>query len=285
MILFADLPGTEEIPQFVGEAACQQAVSGIQVVIGLEMPRDEQPALEAFLEGPGKDEDRAHLLARAFWRRSQQDGHSSAAVLELIEYARELKANGKPVTLFAYDEPTAQASERDAAMARNISAWRQHATNALFLILSSGAHAHFTPPRSWEDVMPMAVHLRRSEKRLVSLAPAYEGGMAWNCHGPGPEKIQCGAHPVYGTYSPPRRPPSYVPQPSNSAERHQRFVSLWPRPSRDGFQGIFYVGTVTAAPPAIEHGKKGAKEWTRIPGRTAWERDSWARTDFSTAQK
>ncbi|HME92171.1 MAG TPA: hypothetical protein VKE49_12160, partial [Myxococcaceae bacterium] len=141
-----------------------------------------------------------------------------------------------------------------------ISAWREHATNAVFLILSAGTNVHFAQPRSSEGAMPIAVQLRRSEKWLVSLAPAYEGGMAWNCQGPGPDKIECGAHPVHGTYSPARPSPSYIPQPSNSAPPQQRFVSLWPQPSRDGFNGIFYVGRVTAAPPAAEPGKKTAKE-------------------------
>ncbi len=284
MVLFADLLGTEEIPQFAAEAGCQQAVTGIQVFIGLEIPREEQPALEAFMESPGKEDDRARLLEREFWRRAHQDGRSSAAVLELIEYARELKSNGRPVALFAYDESMAQGPERDSAMARNISAWREYAPNALFLVLSGSAHARAGRPRSWDDGMPMAAHLRRSERWLVALTPAYEGGMAWNCQGPGAEKIHCGAHPVYGRYPLPRHH-TYLPGPSDSRPQHQRFVTLWPRPSPDGFQGVFYVGTVTASPPAVEPGKKNPKEQAWIPDRPASERSPWSLGNVTADQK
>lgn len=255
LILFADLPGTEEIPQFVGEAACHQAISGIQVVIGLEIPRDEQQALEAFLEGPGKDEDRARLLGRGFWRRANQDGRSSVGTMELLEYARELKANHRPVTAFAYDEPSAQGAERDAAMARNISAWREHHPSALFLVLSGSAHVSMRGPRSWEDRMPMAVHLRKIERWLVTLTPGYEGGWVWSCLGPDSDRINCGVHPVYGRYTP-SRPHTYLPGPGDVRPEHDRFVSLWRRPSPDGYQGVYFVGPLSASPPAIESEKR-----------------------------
>src|SRR4030088_3230710 len=42
MLLFVDLPGTEQIPDFISDAACQVAEAGRLVFVALDIPEQEQ---------------------------------------------------------------------------------------------------------------------------------------------------------------------------------------------------------------------------------------------------
>ena len=242
-LLLADVPGSEQIPDFISDAACHQAESGMGVFIGLEIPGQEQPRLDEFLHSAGTDGDRARLLEGEFWQRPEQDGRSSEAVLQLIDDVRQMIQHGYRVVVFAYDASPDQGADRNAAMAENIAAAREHAPpDALFLVLAGTARL-FTPAGEMRE--PLAAHLRRQERWLTSLTPAFEDGSAWTCEGPTSSEIQCGAHPIRGR----RGGPSWAS--AGPAGANNRFIAKWPRPS-DGVQGSYYVGALTASPPALD---------------------------------
>ncbi|HKD39156.1 MAG TPA: hypothetical protein VKB87_02610 [Myxococcaceae bacterium] len=243
MILLADVPGSEQIPDFISDAACRQAESGMGVFIGLEIPEEEQSRIDEFLHSAGTDGDRARLLESEFWQRPEQDGRSSRAVLQLIDDVRQMIHSGYRVALFAYDASPDQGTDRNAAMAENIEAAREHAPpDALFLVLAGTARL-YTPAGEMRE--PLDAHLRRKERWLTSLTAAFEDGSAWTCEGPTSSEIQCGTHAVRGR----RGGPSWA---SSGGGANHRFVARWPRPSPDGVQGSYYLGALTASPPALD---------------------------------
>lgn len=88
-LVFGEIHGTQEIPRFVGDVACRAGPQAL-VTVGLEVRRDEQRRIDAFLASQGAPADTQGLLAGPFWRRTDQDGRSSQAMLELFERSSDV---------------------------------------------------------------------------------------------------------------------------------------------------------------------------------------------------
>ncbi len=243
MLLLADIPGTEQIPDFASDAACRQAESGMSVFVGLEIPEQEQSRLDEFLHSGGAEADRARLLGGNFWRRREQDGRSSKAVLQLVDDIRQMIHQGYRVTAFGYDASRNQGADRNAAMAENIEAWRERAPDGLFLVLEGSGRVGGGTGSAHQ---PLRAHLQRKERWLTSLAVAFEGGTAWTCEGPSPQQIQCAAHAIRGQH-----PGPFPLARTGPRDPHERFVTKWRERTPDGRQGLYYVGRLTASPPAV----------------------------------
>jgi hypothetical protein len=109
-VLVGEAHGPEEIPALVGHLAAMR-VEAAPLLVALELPQTEQPALDAWLDSDGGKDARARLLGRPFWQRNRQDGRSSSAMLDLLERLRALRAGGRPLTLLAYDAGDGPAQE------------------------------------------------------------------------------------------------------------------------------------------------------------------------------
>ena len=53
VLMVGDLHATRETPRLAAELTCTLARSGAPVTLAIEMPRDEQPALEVYLDSDG----------------------------------------------------------------------------------------------------------------------------------------------------------------------------------------------------------------------------------------
>jgi hypothetical protein len=231
LVLLGELHGTSEIPRFVGDLACEGSLGKSGVHLGLEISRDEQPRIDSFLASAGDPRDYRALLEGKFWRRPFQDGKSSRAMLELLDSIRRLKGSGARIDVFLFDL-AGPAQDRDAEMAKKILAVRtQAAPNDLFLILTGSVHAmkkRITIGTT--ELVPMAFSLAEAGARVTSLVNVYPPGTAWACTGPGTEA--CGSRPISG-----------------KARGDARFIELTGGDER-GYDGTFYVPSLTASPPA-----------------------------------
>jgi hypothetical protein len=223
------------------------------VIVAVEIPEQEQSRLDEFLHSGGSEADRARLLEGEFWRRPQQDGRSSRAVLQLLDDLRQMIHDGYSVTAFAFDASPGQGADRNAAMAENIEARREHAKDALFVVLSASAHL----PGGGGSASSLLARLAQKERSLTSLAVAFDGGAAWTCSGPSPDQIKCGAHSMRAHHPGPMR---FLPE-----GPHARSITRWPHPTPDGDQGAYYLGIVSASPPAVQssHSTRSAKKLLR----------------------
>lgn len=106
VVLIGEVHGTCEFPQLVGRLVELAADRGVPVLVGLEMPISEQPAIDGFLAGEGGPGDVEALTASSFWHRPPEfdDGRAGAGLIDLFTTARRA-ASGGTVRVFAFDLP------------------------------------------------------------------------------------------------------------------------------------------------------------------------------------
>jgi hypothetical protein len=220
--LLGEIHGTAEIPSFVGAIACE-ATQGHPVLIGLEIPEEMNQAFAVYLASEGSDLDRGALLAHRFW--TLEDGRASQAMLGLLETLRRLSRDGKAVEVFGFDGSFSNGEARDVGMAANIveRLMSSGTEDAVVLILTGNLHAR-TADERW-----MGWHVSREFPWLTSLNTAYSGGTAWVCTSEG-----CGPRSLTGR---------------NRGD--SVFVERSSEPDGNGYHGTFYVGPVSASPPAM----------------------------------
>ena len=230
MILLGELHGLEAVPAFAIDLACRFAANGKAVVLALEIPRQEQDRIDAFLASKGGPPNEAALLDGAFWRREFQDGRSSRARLALLDAARALRAKGLPLRIVAVDDAAVPGPARDSAMAAGLLASRRPGETAVLLV--GDLHARTKPGAPWNpNILWAGVHLRAQEPKLVSLVNRFLGGEAWVCSGNAPS--DCGLKTVNGRGGAP-------------GFRIERFAAT----DSIGFDGLFDIGPATPSLPA-----------------------------------
>lgn len=151
VLLVGEIHGTVETPMAVADLA-QQLAGERPVIVGLEIWRSEQPAIDRYVDSAGTQEDRARLIASEFWTRDYQDGRSSQAMVDLLERLRVL-ALKDDVRVLAFDEEpdaSADGAARDAAMAERISGALNEQPDALALILAGNFHTRVQASAPWD---------------------------------------------------------------------------------------------------------------------------------------
>jgi hypothetical protein len=234
LLLFGEMHGTREEPQAFGDAVCQAALAGREVLVGLELPLAEAGYLQQILAAPGEPAAAALLASMPFFTRDYQDGRSSQAMAELIFRLRRLQAAGLNVDLFPFDPAVAES--RDRVMAGHIGAARVAHPEALILVLTGNLHARKSVGTPWDPGQAlMGRHLLHAGHEPVSLRFSAAGGTAWYCTGS--TTADCGERPVAG------RPGGNAPS-----------FRMEDKDMPEGYDGILAVGPVSASPPAATLG-------------------------------
>jgi hypothetical protein len=230
-LVFGEVHGTREVPEFVGAYLCAAALQGRKITLAIEFPASEQASIDAFMASQGTAQDNASLSAGAFWRRPLQDGRSSVDMLHLLENIRSLRAGGADIRVVAVDTDL-QSRRREAAIAGNLRSTLGRHAGRQVLALIGGLHAIRAKGRRGDPDYESAVYLL-ADQRPLALTVGTAGGSAWVCRGVTP--AACGATPwdINKVDPAPAAPLSLVP------------------PSAQ-FDGVFYVGATTASPPAIQ---------------------------------
>ncbi|MEZ5407717.1 MAG: hypothetical protein R2761_06815 [Acidimicrobiales bacterium] len=193
VVLIGELHGTNEFPRLVGRLVEVAAGQGLAVLVGLEVPRSEQPAIDAFLAGDGRPDDVEALTASPFWRREPKydDGRAGLGLIELFTTARAAAA-AAAVQVFGFDQPWAvegtvaspeQAAiwsmPRDEFMAQTaaaaIEAWHASQAAPFTVLLAGNMHTRvvrypgFSEPHLAELLVERFPH-------LVTLDGNWSGG-------------------------------------------------------------------------------------------------------------
>ena len=243
VVLFGEEHGTQESPQVFGEAVCSVADSRQAVRVGLEIEPKNQAIFDAFLASPGAPPDVSALMAAPFWSREMEDGKSSQAMVALLERMRQLRAQGLPIDVFLFDLGPGQAIvERDRGMAENIESQVRAHPEAVTLALTGDLHAFKAPGSPWDpNYRAMGWHLVQDGVRVQSLGPSYPAGTAWVCGG------QPGTAPV--CESRPMRAGPVLPSGRRTG------IELLPEPSKQGYDGLYAIASMTASLPARTESK------------------------------
>jgi hypothetical protein len=240
MVLIGEQLGTREVPATVGDLACEAAQAGLGVTVGLAIPTKEQERIDAYLASKGSPADQDALLSGNFWRKLQQDGRGSRAVMDLIDRARALRAAGRSVSVVAFDTDTDHGSARDARMARAVLNSHSARPKDVFLVLAGNAHTRLVADADWnEDFVPMSKHLVEVVRDLKILEVGYAQGRRWGCDLDANGEMECN---VMGITPGPRveiRPETPVG------------IRMLPELDDEGFHGFLDVGALSASLPAI----------------------------------
>jgi hypothetical protein len=234
-LLFGEVHGVRELPAFFGEAVCTTAASGLQVEVGLEIPRTDQAGVDAFLQSQGAPSDVESLIASSFWSRDFQDGRSSQARVDLLERLRVLIAQGLPLHVFLFDVDVAsEQAQREKAMADSIAAQARLHSQALTMVLVGEVHAWKTKGAPWDaDFVPMGLQLAESGLEVHSLGRSTPAGTAWVCTGVSAADCTERDTKAFGGWS----------------SAHSG-IELLSEPSARGYDGMYATPTLTASPPA-----------------------------------
>ncbi|WNG51539.1 ChaN family lipoprotein [Archangium minus] len=239
VLLLGELHGTQEVPRFIAQSACQAAANGTPVTVGLELPVVQQERVATFLRSAGTEDDWLKLMEAPFWRNPYQDGRSSEAMANLLEQLRQLRARGLDVDVFVFDHPGSKGQAHEDAMAATVLSHVRQAQGRFFLVVSGNIHPRTVQGLPWDaSHKPMGLLLTAQLKNVVALDMAYNSGSAWICAAEASnQRLECGVRPARG---------------KDNGDRF--FVHLFERPNKDGYHGIFYVGPVTASIPAVNRG-------------------------------
>jgi hypothetical protein len=233
--LLGEFPGTREIPQFAVKLACQAAARGSSVFLAVELPVEQQSAIDAYLSNQAAPADVERLTSQEFWRRPYQDGRSSEAMLGLLAEVKRLRAVGLHIDVRALEERGVSGDVKDSLMAERLLAPLMTNSSAVVVALIGNVHARAAQGFSWDPTYrPTGWRLAQTGHRVVALDAAFANGTMWLCSVS--DRLDCGEHPAKG-----------------QAAGSQTLVKVWGQRSRDGFDGFFYVGPVSASPPAVAH--------------------------------
>jgi hypothetical protein len=225
-LVLGEIHGTREVPAFVASAVCQ-AAHGWPVVLGLEMPA--QPQFEAYLESDGGPQAQQALLAAPFWTAAYQDGRENVAALGLIERVRALKKQGRPIELLLFDVQPEDVKQRDQLMAEKVIAHHAKHPHFTYVLVMGNLHARKKRGSPWKPDDGYEWLTSRLKWPVVSLNAGHDDGTAWICMSGKAE--ECGPKVVAARDS-----------------LGRRAVKL--APSKDGYDGVFDVGSFTVSPPA-----------------------------------
>lgn len=190
-----EIHGTNEAPAFTFALLRQLEKTGKTILVGLEIPTDEQGTLDQFIENG----DLAKLKASPFFQREIQDGRSSYAMADLLNNIRSI-AN---VRVVGFDTTNASGDqERDEKMAANLTALYNKAPTDYIVFLAGNIHASISVGTPFNaKFRPMGYELLHqkdspfSEESFLSIKVRNETGESWACVGS--PKMECKVHPMH----------------------------------------------------------------------------------------
>lgn len=191
ILLVGEIHGTVEVPGLVADLAHAMATQA-HLLVGLEIPRDEQKRIDAFIDSAGTREDRAALLAGKFWTRDYQDGRSSVAMVDLLERLRQLRLRSK-VEVLALDQEVGGLTDgdaRDRVMAERLLDALQADPHARALVLAGNFHTRLHKGAPWDESHRfLGYRLLGAQPYAIEIMAV--AGSAWMCTGA--ESASCGA--------------------------------------------------------------------------------------------
>lgn len=180
LLLIGEQHGTNEYPEYAG--AIVEALSKKQLVaLGLEFPKDIQPAIDQFLATGNED----LLHATGFFKDpNYHSGRGSIAMVALLKKMRALQ-----IPVFCYDiADGAPFTARDTDMAANIVDYINAHPGKMVITYSGNVHSRLTNgfPGNPQHINMGAEVLRLAGGKLTlenstNLNFVASGGSIWNC--------------------------------------------------------------------------------------------------------
>lgn len=185
LLVLGELHGTRETPLLV-QALLQEYDRSTPLQLALELPTTENAALAAYMASSGDAAAKHALRHSSYWNVKDHlhDGRRSQDMLDLIEAARALRAQGRELAVVGFDGNTTGDGgdgARDADMAKSLRAGFQSLPeNGRMIVLTGNIHGSRTQPRLIG--YPPATALLH-DLPLYNVRIASRGGEFWACMG------------------------------------------------------------------------------------------------------
>lgn len=267
VIIVGEMHGMAEPPAFVKALTCHSLSRGHKTALALEMS-DSNGILEKYLTSDGGDIATKSLFEGGMWKSEFTDGRSSEAMLELVDYAREVsqtnnlsvikfKADDLNFNLFLSKNPDTGEDDFDQngysaayekAMAVNILSGATKTGADKTIVLVGNVHARRSNVTFGElDYPAMAANMPKP--RSITLNTVSIGGTSWNCRGGKPSDCKV------------NKTNESISRDSKIAKTGNYTILLgegrgvipyvndsYYKP--EWFDGVIFVGAATASPPA-----------------------------------
>lgn len=256
-VVLGELHGTKEAPAFVSDLVCALAARGDKVLLAVEHGSTYDARWQEAWALP--QEQFRNAVLQHGWQ-GREDGVASIAMLDMIVRAHALKEGGAHIGIVAFngarddDQRTRFADlpsqgPHEAAQAENIAEAAAAGNYDTVIVLVGSLHAMKAPTSiGGPEFDPMAARLA-SYGPVATLVMEHGGGSSWSC------QLSEDAEFV---------PSQPLPQNAVVCADHlaggrddlegEPFVSLtMPQddPKRGFYDGFFWLGPITASPPAF----------------------------------
>ena len=252
--------GMQEPPAFVEALLCHSLARGFTTNLALEVS-DDKGLYKTYLQTQGKTDDKLALFDDWAWKGEFTDGRSSEAMLRLIDKARSYMLTGQNLSFTAFKadnlkqenfaDRSAYMQAYEKKMAENILVSAQSAQKTIVLV--GNLHARrYRYERGSSSYELMAKHM--PAPYTSSFFIVHKGGTTWNCRGPKPK--DCKQHKS-GTYVSADDELARTDIPTfifnDNEEKIKPFIGR--QYEKEWYDGVIYVGGVTASPPANAAGR------------------------------
>jgi hypothetical protein len=257
IVVFGEMHGTREAPAFVGSLACALAARGERILVAVEHAAIHDNDFQKAWAMP--EASFVPALTKAGWAE-RDDGVGSESMLAMLVGLHHLARMGRKIDIVAFNGAKDEVQARrfaqlpgqgphDAAQAENIRVAAARQPYDHVLVLTGNTHARKRPvtytPIAFD---PMAMRLAQSVP-VIALNMKSTGGTSWTCGlkpGVVPQPhvpitaadVECAAHPLGKDADLGRAP----------------FIALGSLPGQQpdpDYDGIFWLGPVSASPPAV----------------------------------
>ncbi len=256
-VVFGETHGTKEAPAFVSDLVCALAARGDKVLLAVEHGSTYDARWQEAWALP--QEQFRNAVLQHGWQ-GREDGVASIAMLDLIVRAHALKEGGAHIGIVAFngardDDQRSRFADlpsqgpHEAAQAENIAEAAADRNYDTVIVLVGSLHAMKAPTSiGGPEFEPMAARLA-TYGPVATLVMKHGDGSSWSCQlaedaefvpgQPLPQNaVVCADHPAGGRDDLEGEPYVSLTMPQDD-------------PKRGFYDGFFWVGPITASPPAF----------------------------------
>lgn len=245
LILFGELHGTNEVPEFFLNAVCHSLKYTAKTYVFLEKFKDEQSYISDYLNTQNASIS-SLIHKQPSWRRKLQDGRRSDAIAALLVQLKALKQQGANIEVIAVAPTSAQYKKgmtKAQAMAQNVreTIALSKDKQALYLGLFGRTHVRVDKISRNEDTpkKPAMGYLLK-DLNILSLEVKHLEGTSWVCYPGKNTPFECGSKE--------RKANSEKWTLASNIMMYDTLIN--------GYHGSFFVGVISSSPPAIDNFKK-----------------------------
>ena len=102
ILVFGEVHGTKESPEFIGDVVCHIIASGQSVTLAIEFSNTDYLDVQKYLDSESSSAE-SELLTQPYWIGGNQDGKRSLAMFDLFKDVKSYRAKTKKVDVIGFD--------------------------------------------------------------------------------------------------------------------------------------------------------------------------------------